>query len=141
MIIDQNKAEKVKDIVKELSDKNIEEGQEHKKVYRPWGNYISIADDKNWKVKVITVYPGQSLSLQKHSHRSEHWVVVKGDAKVEIDKKQILLKENESSYIPLGSIHRLSNPNKNLLKLVEVQSGDYLGEDDIIRFEDKYGRN
>ena len=141
LIINQNKAEKVKDIVKELSDKNIKEGQEHKKVYRPWGNYISIADDKNWKVKVITVYPGQSLSLQKHSHRSEHWVVVKGDAKVEIDKKQILLKENESSYIPSGSIHRLSNPNKNLLKLVEVQSGDYLGEDDIIRFEDKYGRN
>ena len=141
LIIDQDKAEKVKDIVKELSTKNILEGREHKKVYRPWGNYISISEDKYWKVKVITVLEGQSLSLQKHFHRSEHWVVVKGIAKVEIDYKELTLKENESTYIPSGSIHRLSNPFKDPLKIIEVQSGNYLGEDDIIRIEDKYGRN
>ena len=141
LIIDQDKAEKVKDIVKELSEKNISEGREHKKVYRPWGNYISISEDKNWKVKIITVLPGQSLSLQKHFRRSEHWVVVKGNAKVEIDYKELTLKENESTYIPSGSVHRLSNPLKDILKIIEVQSGNYLGEDDIIRLEDKYGRN
>ncbi|OUL43810.1 mannose-1-phosphate guanylyltransferase/mannose-6-phosphate isomerase, partial [Prochlorococcus sp. HOT_208_60] len=141
LIIDQNKAEKVKDIVKELSAKNISEGRDHKKIYRPWGNYISISEEKNWKVKVITVLPGQSLSLQKHFHRSEHWVVVKGNAKVEIDNRELTLKENESTYIPSGSIHRLSNPLNDPLKIIEVQSGSYLEEDDIIRLEDNYGRN
>lgn len=140
LIIDQSKAEKVKDIVNELILKNIPEGQEHKKIYRPWGNYLSIAEGENWKIKIIEVFPGQSLSLQKHNHRSEHWVVVKGIAKVEIDNKEILVKENQSTYIPLGSKHRLSNFNNDLLKLVEIQSGDYLGEDDIIRFKDIYGR-
>ena len=141
LVIDQNKAEEVKDIVKDLISKNILEGKEHKKIYRPWGNYTSITEGKNWKIKIIMVNPGQSLSLQKHNHRSEHWVVVKGIANVEIDNQKIILKENESTYIPSGSIHRLSNTQKYLLKLVEIQSGDYLGEDDIIRFKDIYGRN
>ena len=141
LVIDQNKAEKVKDIVNELNLKNRSEGQEHKKIYRPWGNYTAITEGENWKIKIIEVYPGQSLSLQKHNHRSEHWVVVKGIAKVEIDDEVILLKENESTYIPLGAKHRLSNIDNVLLKLVEIQSGDYLGEDDIIRFKDIYGRN
>ncbi len=141
LIIDQNEAEKVKNIVEELASKNISEGQEHIKIYRPWGNYKTISEDKNWKVKIIIVYPGQSLSLQKHNHRSEHWVIVKGTAKVEIDNKEITLKENESTYIPLGSKHRLSNIDNTLLKLVEIQSGSYLGEDDIIRFKDIYGRS
>ena len=141
LVIDQNKAEKVKDIVNELSLKNIPEGQEHKKIYRPWGNYASVKEGKNWKIKILEVYPGHSLSLQKHNHRSEHWVVVKGIAKVELNDKKILLKQNESTYIPVGAKHRLSNENDDLLKLVEIQSGTYLGEDDIIRFEDIYGRD
>ncbi len=140
LIIHQNQAEEVKGIVEELSKNNISEGEYHKKVYRPWGNYISIAEDPRWQIKLIVVHPGQSLSLQKHNYRSEHWVVVNGTAKVEIDDKVQILSENESSYIPLGSVHRLSNPGVIPLKLVEVQSGSYLGEDDIIRFEDNYGR-
>jgi len=140
LIINQNKAEKVKGIVEELAYNNVPEGENHKKVYRPWGNYISIAEDPKWQIKLISVHPGQSLSLQKHNHRSEHWVVVNGTAKVEIDEEVRILNENESSYIPIGSVHRLSNPGKIPLKLVEVQSGSYLGEDDIIRLKDNYGR-
>ena len=140
LIINQNDAEKVKGIVEELTKNNIPEGENHKKIYRPWGNYISIEEDPRWQIKLIVVHPGQSLSLQKHNHRSEHWVVVNGTAKVEIDEQVLILSENESSYIPIGSVHRLSNPGKNPLKLVEVQSGSYLGEDDIIRLKDDYGR-
>ena len=141
LIINQNEAEKVKDIVEELKNKGIPQAEVHKKIYRPWGHYISIAEDKRWQIKLILVHPGQSLSLQKHHHRSEHWVVVNGTAKIEIDEKEIIIGENESCYIPLGSIHRLSNPGQIPLKLVEVQSGSYLGEDDIVRLEDNYGRN
>jgi mannose-1-phosphate guanylyltransferase/mannose-6-phosphate isomerase len=140
LIINQNDSEKVKGIVKELTKMNIPEGENHKKIYRPWGNYISIAEDPKWQIKLIVVHPGHSLSLQKHNHRSEHWVVVNGTAKVEIDEEVLILSENESSYIPIGSVHRLSNPGQNPLKLVEVQSGSYLGEDDIIRLKDDYGR-
>ena len=140
LIINQNKAEQVKDIVEELYKNKIPEGENHKKIYRPWGNYTSIAEENKWRIKLILVNPGQSLSLQKHLHRSEHWVVVNGSAKVEIDNNIYYLSENESSYIPVGSVHRLSNPGEIPLKLVEVQSGDYLGEDDIIRFKDDYGR-
>lgn len=140
LIINQNEAEKVKNIVEELTKNNIPEGENHKKIYRPWGNYISIAEDPRWQIKLIVVHPGQSLSLQKHNHRSEHWVVVNGTAKVEIDNEVQILSENESSYIPIGSVHRLSNPGQKPLKLVEVQSGSYLGEDDIIRLKDDYGR-
>ncbi len=97
-------------------------------------------EDKRWQVKIIHVKPGEKLSLQMHHHRSEHWVVEKGTALVEIDDNKLLLSENESTYIPLGSKHRLSNPGKISLELIEVQSGSYVGEDDIIRFEDNYGR-
>ena len=118
----------------------IDEATNHKKGYRPWGNYLSIAKDKSWQVKIIEVNPGASLSLQKHHHRSEHWVVVGGTAKVEVDEKVEILSENQSVYIPLGSKHRLINPGKIPLTLIEVQSGSYVGEDDIVRFEDFYGR-
>ena len=97
-------------------------------------------EDKRWKVKIIHVKPGQKLSLQMHHHRAEHWVVVKGIALVEIDGNKLLLNENDSTFIPLGSKHRLSNPGKITLEIIEVQSGSYVGEDDIVRFEDNYGR-
>ena len=113
---------------------------QHKKGYRPWGNYLSIAEDKCWQVKIIDVNPGASLSLQKHKFRAEHWVVVSGTARVQIDNKEFILLENQSTYIPIGTKHRLSNPTQNPLKIIEVQSGSYLGEDDIERFEDNYGR-
>tara|TARA_A100001388_G_C28765544_1_gene500504 strand:- start:1167 stop:2603 length:1437 start_codon:yes stop_codon:yes gene_type:complete len=140
LIINKDKSQEVKDIVSDLKERKIPEGQKHKKIYRPWGNYQSIIDDKNWQVKLIEVKPNQALSLQMHHYRSEHWIVVKGIAKVEIDNKVIYLNENESTYIPQKSKHRLSNPKDKILTIIEVQIGTYLGEDDIIRFEDKYGR-
>ena len=140
LICNKYQTQLVKNIVQKLKDKKISEGQEHSKVNRPWGHYLSIVGDSRWQVKLISVKPGEKLSLQMHHHRSEHWVVVKGTAKVEIDQEISILSENESIYIPLGSKHRLSNPGKIRLTLIEVQSGSYVGEDDIIRFEDKYGR-
>ena len=140
LVADKKKSQDIKKIVNKLKENGIAEGFEHKKIYRPWGHYISVLEELTWKVKVIIVKPGQTLSLQMHHHRSEHWVVVNGTAKVEIDGKKIILHENQSSYIPLGSKHRLSNPGKIPLKLIEVQSGSYVGEDDIKRFEDNYGR-
>ena len=119
---------------------NKTEALNHKTIYRPWGNYNSIAKGSNWQVKKIIVKPNESLSLQMHNHRSEHWVVVSGTALVEINAEEKLLYKNESCYIPAGSKHRVSNNGQNPLILIEVQSGDYLGEDDIIRFKDKYGR-
>ena len=141
LISDKDHSQLVKDIVQKLKDKNISEGLHHSKINRPWGHYISIVNDSRWQVKLITVKPGEQLSLQMHHHRSEHWVVVDGKAKVELDKKIKYLVENESIYIPLGSKHRLSNPNNKNLTLIEVQSGTYVGEDDIVRFDDKYGRS
>ena len=126
--------------MKTLKDKNLPQGIEHQKCYRPWGTYETLIKDKKWQVKLIKVKPGEKLSLQRHQHRSEHWVVVSGTAKVEINDKEMILNENQSSYIPLGSKHRLSNPGSEDLKIIEVQSGPYLGEDDIERFEDNYGR-
>jgi mannose-1-phosphate guanylyltransferase len=140
LVANKKKSQDIKKIVNKLKENGISEGYEHKTIYRPWGHYISVLEELRWKVKVIIVKPGQTLSLQMHQHRSEHWVVVKGTAKVEIDEKKIILHENQSSYIPLGSKHRLSNPGKVPLKLIEVQSGSYVGEDDIKRFEDNYGR-
>ena len=110
------------------------------KVQRPWGWYDIIDESDRYKVKSIEVNPGEKLSLQKHHHRAEHWVVVEGTALTECDGKEKLLAENESTYIPVGSIHRLSNPGKIPLRIIEVQSGPYLGEDDIVRLEDIYGR-
>ena len=101
---------------------------------------MKIIEDQRWKVKIIHVNPGAELSLQMHHHRSEHWIVLKGTAEVVLENKKFVLKENESTYIPLGAVHRLSNPGKIALKIIEVQSGSYVGEDDIVRFEDNYGR-
>ena len=140
LVSSKNKAKELKLILKKLDKKGYKEITSHRKVYRPWGNYTSIAEDKSWQVKRIEVKPNSILSLQMHHHRAEHWVVVSGTAKVEIDNKSYLLGENKSIFIPLGSKHRLHNPGKIPLILIEVQSGQYLGEDDIIRFEDLYGR-
>ena len=137
LITKMDQSQEVKSLVNLLKKKDMPEGIEHKKIFRPWGFYESIANQKEWQVKLITVTPGGKLSLQRHNHRSEHWVVVSGTAKVEIDEKVEILNDNQSSYIPLGSKHRLSNPGKNPLLLIEVQCGSYLGEDDIIRYEEK----
>tara|TARA_B100000886_G_scaffold338062_2_gene300107 strand:+ start:2477 stop:3907 length:1431 start_codon:yes stop_codon:yes gene_type:complete len=140
LISNKNSSQKVKNIVNSLKKNKMPEGITHSKVYRPWGNYLSLIENKTWQVKLIEVKPGEALSLQMHHYRSEHWVVVKGIAKVEKESKVEFLKENESIYIPLGSKHRLSNPGKEKLSLIEVQTGTYVGEDDIVRFEDRYGR-
>ena len=123
-----------------MQGKNIREAVSHKKVYRPWGFYLSIGDGKRFQVKIIHVNPGAKLSLQMHYHRAEHWIVVKGTARVEVDNNVKILSENQSTYIPLGSKHRLINPGKIPLEIIEVQSGSYVGEEDIVRFEDLYGR-
>ena len=131
---------KIKDVLSELNNQGFNEITTHRKIYRPWGSYTSLIENKKWLVKSIEVNPESKLSLQMHHHRAEHWIVVKGTAKVEIDDKSFVLTENQSTFIPLGSKHRLSNPGKILLTIVEIQSGDYIGEDDIVRFEDVYGR-
>jgi len=140
LITDIEKTQDVKKIVKVLEENGCSQGKAHKKIYRPWGNFTSVVEGKRWQVKKIEVKPGASLSLQMHHHRAEHWIVVKGTALVERDNKKELLKVNQSTYIPLGCKHRLSNPGRLPVELIEVQSGDYLGEDDIIRFDDIYGR-
>ena len=140
LVADKSQSQEVKNVVNYLKKRGIREGQEHKKIYRPWGSYESIIEEERWQVKIINVKPGEKLSLQMHHHRSEHWIIVSGTAQVEIDDDEVTLHENQSSYIPIGSKHRLSNPGKIPLKLIEVQSGSYLGEDDIYRFEDNYGR-
>ena len=141
LIADKDQTQLVKDIVCELKEKNYEEGINHQTIYRPWGNYNTMIKDNSWQVKLIVVNPGQKLSLQLHHHRSEHWVVVNGTAKVEINGDVLFLSENQSTYIPLGAKHRLTNPGKLPLSIIEIQSGSYIGEDDIVRFEDKYGRS
>ena len=140
LVVDKNKAQDVKTIVNHLKQLNRSESKVHRQVYRPWGKYDSIDSGHRYQVKCITVKPGQKLSLQMHHHRAEHWIVVSGTAKVSVDDKERLLTENESIYVPLGSVHYLENPGKVDLELIEVQVGSYLGEDDIVRFEDKYGR-
>ena len=140
LIADKKSSQNVKNIVSKLNDQKYEEAKKHRKIFRPWGSYLSIAEDIGWQVKRINVNPEASLSLQKHKFRTEHWIIVSGTAKVELEGETKILKENESTYIPLGYKHRLSNPGKEPLILIEVQSGSYLGEDDIIRFEDNYGR-
>ncbi len=140
LIAEKNKTQEVKDMVNILNEKNIAAGYQHQKIYRPWGNFLSVVEKSRWQVKMIEVKPNGKLSLQMHHHRSEHWVVVKGTAKVEIEGKIDFLTENQSTYIPLGKKHRLSNPGKIPLIIIEIQSGSYVGEDDIVRFEDLYGR-
>lgn len=140
LISDSKCSQQIKHIVDKLSRMNRQEHLIHRKVHRPWGWYDSVDEDHRFKVKRILVKPKASLSLQKHHHRAEHWIVVKGTADITIGNKHILLTENQSTYIPLGEVHRLSNPGNIPLEIIEVQSGSYLGEDDIIRFDDNYGR-
>jgi mannose-1-phosphate guanylyltransferase/mannose-6-phosphate isomerase len=141
LVADRNQSQNVKKIVGLLEAKKRAELGLHRKVHRPWGWYDSIDEAERFKVKRIMVKPGASLSLQKHHHRAEHWIVVKGTAEVTCGSKVILLTENQSTYIPLGEMHRLANPGNIPLEIIEVQSGSYLGEDDILRFEDTYGRS
>jgi mannose-1-phosphate guanylyltransferase/mannose-6-phosphate isomerase len=136
----KDEAQGVKGIVASLCAESRSEAIHHRKVYRPWGCYESIDQDTRFQVKRITVKPGQVLSLQKHHHRSEHWVVVSGTAMITNGDKEFLLTEDQSTYIPVGTIHRLENPGMIPLELIEIQTGPYLGEDDIVRFEDLYGR-
>ena len=135
-----SEVQKVKKIVEQLKADERSEFKHHREVYRPWGAYDSIDNGERFQVKRITVNPGAKLSVQMHHHRAEHWIVVTGTAKVTNGDKELLLTENQSTYIPVGVIHALENPGKVPLELIEVQSGSYLGEDDIVRFEDKYGR-
>lgn len=140
LIARKSHSQDVKKIVNQLNEDKRVEANTHRKVYRPWGWYQSIDECERFKVKRICVQPKASLSLQKHHHRAEHWVVVKGTAEVLCDDQTMLLSENQSTYIPLGAVHRLSNPGSIPLEMIEVQSGSYLEEDDIIRLEDNYGR-
>tara|TARA_B110000263_G_scaffold222456_1_gene211537 strand:+ start:1102 stop:2508 length:1407 start_codon:yes stop_codon:yes gene_type:complete len=131
----------IKNIVEQIKDSNRPESDQHRLVYRPWGYYDSIDNGKGFQVKRVLVNPGAKLSLQKHGHRAEHWVVVKGEAQVTCGKKTFKLIENQSTYIPLGEVHRLENIGSIPLEVIEIQTGDYLGEDDIIRIEDEYDRS
>lgn len=140
LVADKARSQDVKHIVTQLQATKREEHTLHRKVHRPWGWYDSIDEGGRFKVKRIQVKPGASLSLQKHHHRAEHWIVVKGTAEITNGEKVLLLTENQSTYIPLGEVHRLANPGSIPLEIIEVQSGSYLGEDDIVRYEDTYGR-
>lgn len=141
LVADRDRCQDVKQIVSLLDQQSREEHALHRKVHRPWGWYDSIDEGGRFKVKRIQVNPKASLSLQKHHHRAEHWIVVHGTAEITRGSETLLLSENQSTYIPLGEVHRLSNPGSIPLEIIEVQSGSYLGEDDIVRFEDKYGRS
>lgn len=140
LVADKNCTQDVKKIVTELNIRQREEHLLNRKVFRPWGWYDSIDEEARFKVKRIQVKPRASLSLQTHHHRAEHWIVVKGTAQITCGEKTFLLTENQSTYIPLGEVHRLENPGNIPLEIIEVQSGSYLGEDDIVRLEDTYGR-
>jgi len=140
LVASKDKVQDVKKIVEQLKAEGRDEFKNHREVYRPWGKYDSIDAGTRYQVKRITVKPGEKLSIQMHHHRAEHWVVVSGTAKVTNGDKTFLVTENESTYIPIGVIHALENPGRLPLEMIEVQSGTYLGEDDIVRFEDRYGR-
>jgi mannose-1-phosphate guanylyltransferase/mannose-6-phosphate isomerase len=140
LVAPKNKAQHVKQLVEQLKRQQREEASLHREVYRPWGSYDSIDNGTRFQVKRITVKPGAKLSLQMHHHRAEHWIVVSGTAEVTCGDDVFMLTENQSTYIPIGARHRLANPGRLPLELIEVQSGSYLGEDDIVRFEDNYGR-
>jgi mannose-1-phosphate guanylyltransferase / mannose-6-phosphate isomerase len=140
LVMDRNASQDVKDVVAGLTATHRTEPLLPRKVHRPWGWYDCIDSGPRFQVKRIMVKPGASLSLQMHHHRAEHWIVVSGTAKVTRGEETFLLAENESTYIPMGQKHRLANPGKVALEIIEVQSGSYLGEDDIVRFDDSYGR-
>jgi mannose-1-phosphate guanylyltransferase/mannose-6-phosphate isomerase len=141
LVADRDRVQDVKSIVNTLKEEQRTEASLHRRVYRPWGSYESLVTSERFQVKRIVVNPGQRLSLQMHHHRAEHWIVVNGTAEVTCEDKVFMLGEDESTYIPLGHKHRLANPGHIALELIEVQSGAYLGEDDIVRFEDVYGRS
>jgi mannose-1-phosphate guanylyltransferase / mannose-6-phosphate isomerase len=140
LVVPRDRAEAVKDLVVSLKQAAYPEATDHRRVYRPWGHYESVDAGERFQVKRLVVAPGGTLSLQKHLHRAEHWVVVQGTAEVTIGDLKKIVHENESAYIPIGAVHRLANPGKIPLELIEVQTGGYFGEDDIIRFEDVYRR-
>jgi len=140
LVLDKNRAQDVKAVTTFLKEAKRDEHVFHRKVHRPWGGYEPIDEGARYQVKRLTVNPGASLSLQMHHHRAEHWIVVSGTAKVTRDDETVLLTENQSTYIPVGTRHRLENPGQIPLEIIEVQSGSYLGEDDIVRFEDIYNR-
>jgi len=140
MITKQNHSQKVKNLVEDLKKESRAEVENHREVFRPWGSYDSIDRGPGYQVKRISVKPGERLSLQLHHHRAEHWVVVRGSAKVRLGEREIVLQSNQSIYIPPQEKHSLENPGPDVLELIEVQTGVYLGEDDIVRFEDRYGR-
>jgi mannose-1-phosphate guanylyltransferase/mannose-6-phosphate isomerase len=140
LIAKKGQAQKVKDIVEDLLKANRKEASEHVTTYRPWGNYTVLEEGERYKIKRVVVNPRERLSLQLHYHRSEHWVVVKGTAKVTVGEKEEIIHENESTYIPKSTLHRLENPGRVPLEIIEVQNGEYVGEDDIVRIDDVYGR-
>jgi mannose-1-phosphate guanylyltransferase/mannose-6-phosphate isomerase len=140
LVCDRARTEEVKVLTDVLQKAGAAEVERHREVFRPWGKFESISSGNSYQVKKLTVKPGAKLSLQKHQHRAEHWVVVSGTAKVTKGQQEILLAENQSTYISVGEVHRLENPGQEDLELIEVQSGSYLGEDDIIRLEDRYSR-
>jgi mannose-1-phosphate guanylyltransferase len=140
LVANKDKVQDTKKIVAQIKASGRTQHHQHRKVYRPWGIYDSIDNGERYQVKRITVKPGAKLSVQMHHHRAEHWIVVSGTAKVTNGEKTFLVTENESTYIPIGQVHALENPGVLPLDMIEVQSGSYLGEDDIVRFEDKYGR-
>ena len=140
MVAPKDRVQEVKNLVGRLKQMGRSETQMHREVFRPWGSYDSVDGGDRFQVKRIKVNPGGALSLQMHHHRAEHWIVVSGTAEITCNDKVFLLAENQSTYIPVGATHRIANPGKVPLHIIEVQSGSYLGEDDIVRFEDKYGR-
>lgn len=140
LIAKKGRAQEVKDIVATLKDSHPELTKVHRLVHRPWGSYGVLLESQNYKIKQIIVKPKGRLSLQKHYHRNEHWIVVSGSGLVTIGEKEFFLKANESTYIPMGEVHRLENPGTLPLVLIEVQMGEYLGEDDIVRLNDDYQR-
>jgi len=141
LVTDRRRSQDVKKVVQDLQSSARPEPELHRQVHRPWGWYDSVDAGSRFQVKRIMVKPGASLSLQMHHHRAEHWIVVSGTAEVTVGDKVTLLSENQSTYIPLGQVHRLANPGKVPLEIIEVQSGSYMGEDDIVRFQDTYGRS
>jgi mannose-1-phosphate guanylyltransferase len=140
LVANRSSTQDVKQLFSQLKASGHEAHKLHRTVHRPWGTYSVLEEGQNFKIKRIEVKPSASLSLQMHRHRSEHWIVVKGTAHVVNGEQQLTLQTNQSTYIPAGHKHRLSNPGTTDLVMIEVQSGDYLGEDDIVRFEDQYGR-
>lgn len=140
LITEKGKSQEVKKVVEKLKKEHRKEAIENRTMYRPWGSYTILAEGEGYKVKRITIKPGAKLSLQMHYHRSEHWTVISGTGKLTLDDKVVIFKENESTYIPIAVKHRLENPGQIPLSIIEVQNGRYLGEDDIVRFDDEYGR-